>query len=827
MKLKLVSTVLVITFILVLSGISPVQALPQAKTYIVNSDTDAADNIPGDGFCATFGGNCTLHAAIEEANLDGVASVINFASRFQGTHAIPGCTFPNLTEDNTTIDASARWDVPNDRPGVEITESTCNLLKINSSGNNVYGIFFGGGASTGVRILAGSNNNIGGSASGQRNVYLIGKYGVWIQSPGTNNSVSNSYFGTVTGESLPGGGMGEVGVFVQAGDSNSVISNNLIVGQSNSGILLWANGNVVSDNIIGLTWNKQSALPNNYGVQLYGDNNVVDSGNVIAGNSDHGVYIYHADNNIISHNFIGYPFSVNDLGNGGDGIHVHVSANNKIEDGNVISDNGSDGIHVNGSSNTKIWGNAIGSNDQNGIYMKSSDGELGGVGTNKLNGIGGNKANGIHLDSSSNVTIANNYIGLSSGAFDAGNEGHGVLINNGSSGNTVGGDSASEGNWIGWNHQSGIHISGSGTDNNYVLNNIIGAPINWAWQTPNGNHGIGIYDGASGNRIGDFGAGNIILSSGWSGVVMHNSTYNAVITNRIGTNGSGVNWGNTYYGVHIVSNPLGNAFSNAISFNEIAYSGTHNGTDNGEAGVSVDGAVNNAISQNSIHDNDGPGIQLVNGGNGALSAPTISNASCQGPVSGKAGGPGWIIEIFSDSANEGRRYEGNAIANTSGDWSWSGSPYGPKITATARTSANDTSAFSTPFDIGKCLIPNIYISPTSLTSQQIPDQVKTLKLEISNYGSAPLDLSIHESPTSSCSAADIPWVSVSPDTGTTAPASTTPIDVIFDSTGLATGIYQGVLCVNSNDPDESLIAIPITLETIEELSIFLPLLMRP
>jgi parallel beta-helix repeat protein len=708
MKLKLFSIILVMTLILGLSGISPVQALPQAATYIVNSDTGVADNIPGDGICATPGGNCTLHAAIQEANLDGVASVINFASKFQGIHAIPGCSLPYLTENNTTIDGSARWDVANDRPGVEITDSACNLLKINSSGNNVYGILLGGGASTGVHIMAGGNNNIGGSASGQRNVYLVGKYGVYIQSPGTNNQVRNSYFGTVTGESIPGGG-GEVGVFVQAGDSNSVIANNLIVGQTNSGILLWANGNSVSNNVIGVTWNKQSALPNNYGVQLYGDNNIVDNGNVIAGNSDHGVYVYHADNNTISHNFIGYPFSVNDLGNGGDGIHVHASANNKIEDGNVISDNNSDGIHVNGSSNTQIWGNGISGNDQNGVYIVSSDGEIGGVGTSKLNDIGGNKGNGIHLDSSSNVRIVNNHIGLSSGAFDAGNGGHGVLINNASSGNTVGGDSSNEGNWIGWNHQSGIHISGSGTDDNYVLNNTIGAPVNWGWEAPNGNHGIGIYDGANGNRIGGFGAGNIILSSGWSGVVMHNSANNAVVANRIGTNGSGVNWGNTYYGVHIVSSPLGNAFNNAISFNEIAYSGTHNGLDLGEAGVSVDGAVNNTISQNSIHDNDGPGIQLVNGGNGALAAPTISNASCQGPVSGKAGGPGWIIEIFSDIANEGRRYEGNAIANTSGNWSWNGNSQGPKITATARTSANDTSAFSTPFDIGRCIVPSIFL----------------------------------------------------------------------------------------------------------------------
>ncbi|HSN74113.1 MAG TPA: choice-of-anchor J domain-containing protein, partial [Anaerolineae bacterium] len=48
---------------------------------------------------------------------------------------------------------------------------------------------------------------------------------------------------------------------------------------------------------------------------------------------------------------------------------------------------------------------------------------------------------------------------------------------------------------------------------------------------------------------------------------------------------------------------------------------------------------------------------------------------------------------------------------------------------------------------------------------------------------------------------DVPWLSVSPTNGTTAPAATTPVDVTFDSTGLAAGVYNANLCVTSNDPD--------------------------
>jgi len=50
---------------------------------------------------------------------------------------------------------------------------------------------------------------------------------------------------------------------------------------------------------------------------------------------------------------------------------------------------------------------------------------------------------------------------------------------------------------------------------------------------------------------------------------------------------------------------------NVITLNEIAYNDTHNGADSAEAGVYVGGAaaLGNTISANSIHDNDGPGIE--------------------------------------------------------------------------------------------------------------------------------------------------------------------------------------------------------------------------
>jgi len=65
--------------------------------------------------------------------------------------------------------------------------------------------------------------------------------------------------------------------------------------------------------------------------------------------------------------------------------------------------------------------------------------------------------------------------------------------------------------------------------------------------------------------------------------------------------------------------------------------------------------------------------------------------------------------------------------------------------------------------------------------------------------------------------ADVPWLSVSPTSGTTAAGASTPVTVTFDSTGLAAGAYGANLCITSNDPDPGpgngtdLVVVPVSL----------------
>lgn len=60
----------------------------------------------------------------------------------------------------------------------------------------------------------------------------------------------------------------------------------------------------------------------------------------------------------------------------------------------------------------------------------------------------------------------------------------------------------------------------------------------------------------------------------------------------------------------------------------------------------------------------------------------------------------------------------------------------------------------------------------------------------------------------------IPWLSASPATGTTAAAGSTAVTMTFDSTGVAIGSYAGNICVESNDPANPMVAVPVALDVV-------------
>ncbi len=56
---------------------------------------------------------------------------------------------------------------------------------------------------------------------------------------------------------------------------------------------------------------------------------------------------------------------------------------------------------------------------------------------------------------------------------------------------------------------------------------------------------------------------------------------------------------------------------------------------------------------------------------------------------------------------------------------------------------------------------------------------------------------------------DIPWLSESPTSGTTAPGGSDDVTVTFDATSLSEGTYDANLCVHSDDPNNRTVTVPV------------------
>lgn len=698
---SLVRLILALLLVYLLLPAVPAQAV--SYTYTVDSNGDAPDFNPMDRICSTTGaptGPCTLRAALEEADADGTFSTVDFAAPMVIT-LNPALGSLRLDNVNTTIDASNHWDTLFGRPGVKIGGSNnMTVLVISGDWNYIYGLEFSGATGTGVDIAGGSHNTIGGTGQGQRNVF-IGRSGVYAHQSGsksaTYNNIVGNYFGTADGTNPVMLGLTE-GVHLDSGTNHTTIENNLIVScvfdQWSSAIRLTATAdNTIGNNTIGLDAAKSTGIANNYGIRmLMSERNTIGPNNIINTSASDGIYMdINANNNTIRDNWFGYLFA---QGNSGDGIHIVQGAGNQILNNQVYANTGN-GIYVESGAGTIIQGNGITINGGDGILLKdAANSQIGGTGSNQGNLVAGNGGDGIQV--ASNVTIQGNAIG---GVFPTGascggyvNQGYGILVEG--SGNTIGGTAAGATNYIGCGAKSGIYLTGVNATGNTVVGNVVGAAPTWA-AANNGHHGIAVYNGASGNYIGVVaGQGNTVLASNWAGIAIVGSNNNFVLNNKVGTNGAGANLGNAYAGIHVV-----NSSGTTIRGNEVAYSGTYDAT---RPGVRIEGATStgNTISANRIHDNAGAGIDLLNGGNGNLAAPAITSASCSSVIGTTCAG--CTVEIFSDSADEGRVYHNAVTANATGAFTWSGWLNGPNVTATATDAAGNTSAFSAPTAVGIC-----------------------------------------------------------------------------------------------------------------------------
>jgi titin len=488
------------------------------------------ENFKGNGVVVNGGSNDTI-----SDDLIGLTAAGNAAAPNSGTGVV---VEGNATGTKITADVISG----NIGSGIYLTGSgtAANVVSGDLIGTDVHGahaLANNGGA--GVDIDGGaSHTTIGGTTAGAGNV-ISGNgsetTGIVIGA-GSDNLIEGNFIGTdATGKNAVGNGEGvllEPGATFNTIGGTTAAARNIISANESYGVDIGATSdNVVEGNYIGTDVSGTLALgddANGYGVLLSSGTTgntiggtVAGAGDVISGNTSYGVAIYQASGNLIAGDFIGVSAAgTGPLGNQGDGIWLFESSKTTIGGTtagarNIISANGGSGVELYESSNNLIEGDYIGTN--------------------------------------SNGTTAY------SGTSPLGNHSYGVVIDAGSTGNTIAGSTAAP-TVISGNLDIGVLITDPGTSGNLVEGTEIGTNAAGSAAIPNQSHGLVITNSACNNTIGGTTAGarDVISGNVYNGVALSGAgtTGNVVEGDYIGTNAAGnAALGNSANGVFFSTSP--------------------------------------------------------------------------------------------------------------------------------------------------------------------------------------------------------------------------------------------------------------------------------
>ena len=460
--------------------------LPQLQsggtTFTVTVTSDGGDANVGNGICADSNGDCTLRAAIEEADATTATDTIAFHIPGSGPHTIqPGSELPVINE-TVIIDGSTEPDFSG-TPIIELDGTNAGAgaegLDIDAANSIIRGLVINRFDDDGIDI-----------DSGPTGILIQGNY------IGTNITGTVALGNSNDGIDIDGSGSHTIGG--TAADAGNVIS-----GNGGHGIKLAddaTDSNVIQGNLIGTDVNGTVDLGNSYkGIFIKnGDNNTIGgtatgAGNLISGNGHDGIELEAgASGNVVQGNKIGTDINgTADLGNGDRGIELDDAPDNTIGGtatgaGNLISGNSDDGIGLKDPTSTGnlIQGNYIGTNitgtaalgnSGDGIYVfdDAGDNTIGGTAAGAGNLISGNTDDGIDLDpGTTDMVIQGNKIGTNATATAAlSNDDEGVTLGNADD-NLIGGNSPAEGNTIAYQGAQGVYLDSSSTGNSIRANSI-------------------------------------------------------------------------------------------------------------------------------------------------------------------------------------------------------------------------------------------------------------------------------------------------------------------------------------------------------------------
>jgi len=588
----------------------------------------------------------------------------------------------------------------------------------------------------GIRVT-GTFNRLGGSASPtQRNTIRNNQVGVNITGESAdNNFLLNNYIGTDPSGTTANGNA-DAGVSITAGADNNSVGvaqpemPNIISGNSTDGVLITGvgtTGNFLGNNHVGLGATG-GALPNHLGVTIIGGatGNIVGQRfapgtgqrNVISGNTSLGVFLHGAgtSGNIVRGNYIGLDVAGTTAIGNESGVFISNSASDNVIGGTLVNERNfisgnQRGVNIHDSDTTGnfVRGNHIGlgatgldvgnvgagGSTGYGVLVDEASGNvIGGSLPGQGNVVSGNEF-GISFFAGEDNIVQGNLVGTNAaGTAAIPNDFNGVTLRVGATNNLVGGDTPAERNVISGNGVNGVDFIEAATAINVISGNYIGTNAAGTAAIPNLQSGIAMFGGP--NRIGGVsaGEGNLISGNSFLGIsiAQASSSGSSVLGNRIGTNHTGLTAiPNSSTGVLIGSD----AANIPVDGNVIAFNGNH--------GVGVIAASSDGVSivNNSIHSNGGLGISLTNAANDGVLPPVITGASATS-VTGTACSS-CVVQIFSDSANEGRHHIGSATTTAGGTFSATLFPSPPAANLTATATDNlSTSQFSATFAAELC-----------------------------------------------------------------------------------------------------------------------------
>ncbi|MGH3087736.1 MAG: CSLREA domain-containing protein, partial [Rubrobacteraceae bacterium] len=230
-------------------AVAPVRA---DATFTVNNVGDIADLDPGDGVCNVSlftGDQCTLRAAIQEANATAGADTINFNVSGGGVKTIsPNTPLPEIA-DEVSING---YSQPGADENTLANGSDANLL-IELNGEDA------GPGSSGLTI--------GAPDSVVKGLVINRFSGAGILVTGDDNEIKGNFIGT---DPLGNTNLGNSGVGVSVFASGNTVGGaspevrNLISGNDNAGVFIGfqATGNTVRGNYIGTTRDGTGVLGN-------------------------------------------------------------------------------------------------------------------------------------------------------------------------------------------------------------------------------------------------------------------------------------------------------------------------------------------------------------------------------------------------------------------------------------------------------------------------------------------------------------------------------------------------------------------------------------